>query len=160
MFFCGCFCFSKARHFLKIWSWIKFPFILDFSPFFFLNFKQRVSKLCQKLSAGQVQIVCGNFPFLWVSKIKTAICRTVDMSALYIRSEFLPPGLLVMTRQLLDVVLERWSLSKLGFCFFWFTGHKTDCRSFCDPACINSVHRRGDGHCQSEGGSVGDRVQP
>lgn len=123
-----------------------------------------LNNVCQncaaELSTGRVLMVCGNFPLLWLSKIKTTICRTVDMPALKVRSEFLPLRLLVKTRQILDVVLGRWSWSKIRFWFFWFTGHTADCWSFCDPVCIKSVHRQGDGPWQCERGSVGDRVQP
>lgn len=130
------------------------------SGFFFLFISNNMCLNCvSKLSSGQVLMVRGNFPLLSVSKIKTAICRTVNMPALYVRSEFLPLGLLVKTRQILDAVWERWSLSKIGFWSFWFTCHKADCGSFCDPVCVNSVHRQGDGPCQSERGSVGDSVQ-
>lgn len=34
-------------------------------------------------------MMCGNFPWLRVSKIKTAICLTVDMPAPKVRSDFL-----------------------------------------------------------------------
>lgn len=59
-------------------------------------------------------MVCGNFPWLRVSKIKTAICRTVDMPAAKVRSEVLPLRLLVKTRQMQVAVLERRSFPKSG----------------------------------------------
>lgn len=67
---------------------------------FFWRSEERFCFCVSKCSAGQVLMVCGNFPWLWVSKIKTEICLTVDMPAPKVRSDFLPLRLLLKTRQM------------------------------------------------------------